>query len=99
MVELLVVIDVELCRWVSLLGCFEGNSDKVFTQDGRKNRGSKSPLLVENLVDDILTKSVSVLLIWVRETYPLQNLSSISSNLRRDVGLDNCCESIFRCGS
>jgi hypothetical protein len=37
MIELLVVIDVELCGWIGLLGCFEGNSDKVFTQDGRKN--------------------------------------------------------------
>jgi hypothetical protein len=60
MVELLVVIDIELCGWISLLGCFEGNSDKVFTQDGRKNRGSKSSLLVEYLVDDVLMKSASV---------------------------------------
>ena len=49
-----VVVDVQFGSWVGLLGCLEGDADKVFAEDTAEDRVAKRTILVEDLVDNIL---------------------------------------------
>ena len=48
-----VVVDVTLGRWVSLLGSLESDADKVLTEDVVEDAGTEAAVLLEHLVDDV----------------------------------------------
>jgi hypothetical protein len=53
--EQIVVIDIQNGVGVSLPGRLEGNPDKVLSKDVGEDRRSEGAVLVEHLVDDVLS--------------------------------------------
>ena len=55
-----VIVDVQDSIGISLAGSLESNADKVLAEDSGEDGVSERAVLVEDLVDDILSSSVLV---------------------------------------
>lgn len=49
----LVIVDVELSRWIRSTRSLEGDADEVLTEDVRENGRAQGAILIEDLVHDV----------------------------------------------
>lgn len=86
--DILVIIDIQLCVGVSCASSFESDSDKVFTKDIVEHTVTKRAILGEDLIYNILLLLPLDLIAFLL-TYPGIDLPFVLGHECGDVVLDD----------